>query len=510
MEFNQESRSFCMPKILLDTVAEQLADVDITLPDYCPDIEKILKCTLVPKIQSRSLSGGQLQIDGYCIVNVLYVESINRTIRCCEQSVNFTQSFTVKDTPDNPVIITKTKSEYINCRALSPRRLVMHGAFSLYAKVFSTACTEIYSPDEKFQLETLRKNVSCADLKSFCQENFTVSEEISVADKPAIETILYSDVKVSITDAKAVTGKLMMNGEINLRMLYLTDVETGDTAKLDYLLPFNQIIDCEGIDENTINCVDCNIMSYDIRLKNDMLSDKPAVVLDVKLCVTEEGYIISDEEFIADAYSVYYSSKPAFKQMLVTEEVVPISESHMEKTAIKVDDGKISKVIDIYAEYVGAEPVFEDGELSVNGKINLCMLAMNSENMPVFIERFFDYSHKLSTAGECNLLCGAEARAVSISYRLADDNTVEIRCELKITGSALKQEMITAANGVEVFEDLPIKSDGCALTLYFADKGERLWDIAKSHSTRLDMLVNENTTDGSVLSAPQMLLIPRI
>lgn len=76
MEFNQENRSFCTPSAVLDTVAEQLADVDLTLPDYCPDIEKILKCTLTPKIQSRTLSGGQLQIDGFCTVNVMYVESI--------------------------------------------------------------------------------------------------------------------------------------------------------------------------------------------------------------------------------------------------------------------------------------------------------------------------------------------------------------------------------------------------------------------------------------------------
>ena len=61
MEFNQENRTFRAPAIVLDTVAEQLTDVDLTLPDYCPDIEKILKCTLVPQIQTKSLSGGQLQ-----------------------------------------------------------------------------------------------------------------------------------------------------------------------------------------------------------------------------------------------------------------------------------------------------------------------------------------------------------------------------------------------------------------------------------------------------------------
>lgn len=509
MEFNQENRSFCTSATVLDTVAEQLADVDLTLPDYCPDIEKILKCTLIPKIQSKSLSGGQLQIDGYCIVNVLYVESINKTIRCCEQSVNFSQCFSVKETPDNPVIITKTKSEYINCRALSPRRLVMHGAFSLYAKVLTTTRIDIYSAVNS-ELETLRRSVRCADLKSFCQENFNVCEELSVADKPAIETILRSDVGVNITDAKAVTGKLMINGEINLKMLYLTDVESGETGKIDYLLPFNQIIDCEGIDETTINCVSCDILSYDIRLKNDMLAEKPVIILDAKLCVTEEGYVINDEEVVMDAYSVYCASKPQFSQLGLTEEVVPVSELHMEKTSIKVDDGKISKVIDIYTDHISTEILHESDSLKVSGKINICMIALNEENIPVFIERSCDYEHGLSSASDCNSVNSIEARPASISYRLADDNTVEIRCEIKILSDAIKQETITVVSNTELYEDKPIKPDNCALTLYFAKEGEKLWDIAKSHNTRLDMLITENSAEGQTVDRPQMLLIPRI
>lgn len=508
MELIQEPRFFCRPVTVLDTVAEQLADVDLTLPDYCPDIEKILKCTLTPKIQSKSLSGGQLQVEGFCVVNVMYVESINNTIRCCEQSVNFSQNFSVKDTGDAPVIVTKTKSEYINCRALSPRRLVMHGAFSLYAKVIASEQTNLYSNDNP-DLETLSYNAKCADLKSLCQENFSVSEELSIADKPAIEAILHSDVSVGITDAKAVTGKLMLNGEINLRLFYLTDVQSGETGKIDYIMPFNQIIDCKGIDENTINHILCEIMSYDIRLKNDMLSDKPAIALDVKLCLTEEGYVVNEEKIITDAYSVKFASEPKFKKMNVCEEVAPVNESHMQKMEIGVDNGKISKVLDIYTDCVTAESTFDNDELKINGKIMVCMLALDEEGMPVFIERSSDFSHGLSFGG-CNMVSNASARASSISYRLADDNTVEIRCEIKLGGCAVCQKSITAVCETEIFEDRPIKSDGCALTLYFAGKGENLWEIAKSHNTRLGMLMNENSTDCECLDSPQMLLIPKI
>ena len=510
MEFNQDKHSLKTAVTVLDTVAEQLADVDLTLPDYCPDIDKILKCTLTPKIQSKTLSGGQLQVEGFCVVNVLYVESTKKSIRCCEQTVNFSQSFSLKETPENPVIITKTKSEYINCRALSPRRLVMHGAFSLYARVLSSSETRIYTPKSDKLLETNMLNVKCVNLVSLCQEQFSISEEIGVGDKPAVEAVLHSAVSVNITDSKAVTGKLMINGEINLKMLYISDVESGETAKLDYILPFNQIIDCEGIDENTVNCLNCEIMSYEIRLKNDVMSEKPSVLLDLKICITEEGYVVSNENIVVDAYSVEYQTRPQFDNLPVIGDVSCINDNHIEKSAVGISDGKISKIINIYSDHITSECSFEDGMLKSSGKMNICILALNEDNVPVFIERNIDYSNKIATESDYNSILSVQPRVASISYRLADDNNVELRCEIKTQITASNKMTVRAVQEVDIYEDKPIKSDDCALTLYFAEKGEALWDIAKAHNTRLDMLLEENSAEKQIVEAPCMLLIPRV
>lgn len=510
MEFNQDNRSFCTTVAVLDTVAEQLADVDLTLPDYCPDIVKILKCTLIPKIQTRTLSGGQLQIDGSCVVNVLYVDSVKKGIRCCEQSVNFSQSFSVKEAPDNPVILTKTKPEYINCRALSPRRLVIHGAFSLYAKVLASEKTEIYSPPSDTCLETKITNTKCASLTSLCQEQFSVVEEISVGDKPVIESVLCSDVSVNIIDTKAVTGKLMVNGEINLKLFYITDVESGETGKLDYLLPFNQIIDCEGIDENTVNCVLCDIMSYDTRLKNDVMSEKPLLLLDLKLCLTEQGYVISDEKIVSDSYSVSCATQPKFKQLNVVTDLASLNDSHIEKASVAVDDGKISKVLNITSGQITSEYTCDDKGITVSGKMNICILAQNGEEMPVFIERSIDYTHLMTSSSEYNTALYVEPRVASISYRLADDSTVELRCEIKILVYALCKDNLSAVCDVEVFEDKPVKPEECALTLYFAQAGESLWEIAKAHNTALDKLIEENSAAAQDEDISRMLLIPRV
>lgn len=509
MEFPQENRYISAKNAILDTVAEQLTDVDLTLPDYCPDIEKILKCTLTPKIQTQSLSGGQLQVDGVCVVNVLYVESIKKTIRSCEQSVGFSQNFSVKDASDTPVIITDTKPEYINCRALSPRRLVMHGAFSLYAKVFTTEKIPLYSPADK-SLETLKTAVQTADIRSLCQEQFNVCEDISLANKPAVESILNTDVKISVTDVKSVTGKLMLNGELNLKMLYLANLESGETEKLDYILPFNRIIDCEGVDEETVNCVNCSLLSYDIHLKNDMLSEKPIVTVDAKICVTEEGYAVREQELISDAYSIESACVPEFQQLTITNLSEQLAENHLQKLSVTVDNEKISKILDIFIDSVTCESKSSDLGISVTGKLNICILAVNGDGQPIFVERSGEYEHSFSNENELNTLDSVSVYPSSISYRLADDSTVEIRCELKLSVCAMKNTRYNAVKQIEVLEDRPVPAESCALTLYYAKSGESLWNIAKSHHTRLDMLLSENNEESIILDSPRMLLIPRI
>ena len=47
-----------------------------------------------------------------------------------------------------------------------------------------------------------------------------------------------------------------------------------------------------------------------------------------------------------------------------------------------------------------------------------------------------------------------------------------------------------------------------ALTLYFADQGERVWDIARRYSTSVDAVMRENGLENDRLSERGMLMIP--
>ena len=68
-------------EIVYDGQAEQGVEFDYVLPDYYPDIFRILKCSLCPRITSYNVAGDKLNFDGVVYIGLYLCESSNK-IHC--------------------------------------------------------------------------------------------------------------------------------------------------------------------------------------------------------------------------------------------------------------------------------------------------------------------------------------------------------------------------------------------------------------------------------------------
>ncbi|MCL2109312.1 MAG: hypothetical protein FWH20_08215, partial [Oscillospiraceae bacterium] len=71
MELKLNKEPVFLGEVVYDGQTEQGVEFDYVLPDYFPDIFKVLKCTLTPSIISYSISGSQLFCDGVVYIKVL-------------------------------------------------------------------------------------------------------------------------------------------------------------------------------------------------------------------------------------------------------------------------------------------------------------------------------------------------------------------------------------------------------------------------------------------------------
>ena len=73
MECNAIRQAVCVNETVFDSVVEVPLEADIILPDYCPDIVKILKCSLDFCISASRVQGRQLSLEGVCSISCLYL-----------------------------------------------------------------------------------------------------------------------------------------------------------------------------------------------------------------------------------------------------------------------------------------------------------------------------------------------------------------------------------------------------------------------------------------------------
>ena len=507
MEYNLLKHSSAYCDKFLDTVNEQIVDADITLPDYCPDIEKILKCTLIPKIYTRNICGGQLSVDGIAVVRILYCDGVKHNVRSFEHSCPFAATFNLKSTPQQYIVHSFAKCEYINCRALSPRKLSVHAAFSLYAKVLSKDSCDFYGFDDDCDLQTKQQQISVSDLCAMCQEQFSFVQDISVGANVPVQTMLAYDTAVRITQLKSIHSKLMLSAVLELKIMYLSDLDSRNIEHLTSQFEINRVFDCDSVSDECTNIPQLEIMSSDVSVKNDALSDGTELSLDVKLCFSNISYCQKDLSIIDDVYSTEYKTESK-RSMLSCESNHSLKTfANVVQTTVDFDSTKITQMLDVYCENVTASVIISDEKMTLQGKTNACMLFADEQGAANYIERSVDFEFLLDADRSFDKVELYDAVVKSISFRLVSDNKIELRLEIVSDLILCDSMSLNPIVAVERLDDSKIEKDDCSLVMYFADKGEDVWDIAKMYNTRKSLLISENSLDTDKLEENRMLLV---
>lgn len=511
MDYKLNRETLTMNEIIFDGCQEQPVDLDFSLPDYCPDIQRILKCQVYPCITNKNVLGDRLELEGNATIRVLYLDSGGMSVRCCESTNPFSASITMKQAADNALIYTKTRVEYINCRATSPRRLDIHGAFSVCAKVISCVGNEIVSDIDEQGIQQKKDSMTASRVTGFCQQQFSVAEVLEIGEgKPAAETIVRSSATVTVEDFKVVANKIIVKGEIILKLLYSSSIDEAALEAMEYAIPYSQMLDCDGITEDSTCDIKVNIVSYNIQIRNDSSGENMLFETEFKLCANVIAYQDKEITVVTDAYSTDYEIQMDFQPQTLNRLQELITDTSVQKYSFDLGDTAVSKVIDVWNEVSNVNAEESDGQIQYSGKINICILAFNQDNTPFYFERMVDFTSSHDWAKKpVGVRCDADVSVEDISYRIAGDSTIELKVQLKLSACVYSQSTCKVISNISADENKPkIKDTSAALTIYYADAGETLWNIARTYCTSVGAIKAENDLTEDTIENRGMLLIP--
>ena len=495
----------------VDTVfcesAEQGIDIDFTLPDYYADISKILKCRAVSRIVSKSINGNYISVEGCVTITVIYCGSDN-CVSSYEYQYPFTKRFDTDSDITDCMLCVKTKCEYINCRAVTSRKVDIHGAAGVYVTLTRRKHTEVISDYDDCNVELLRGSVPATVPMGINDKYVLIEEEIELGTgQPDIRCVIRYDADATITENKIMAGKLVVKGELAVKLLYAPQ-GNGLPQTVRYQLPFSQLIEIEGISDNCDCESKVDVAQLDIKPRVSASGECRQFMLLAKLLITSECCCNNDVAVILDAYSRKYEADISTNDISFSKICDNINENFTCKKSLEFPENSLATVSDMWCETRIDSVKFAFDAARITGVVTVYIIALDCDKIPVFYEKTIDFEHIHPTGCEGELKCAPKVSVISANYTLTGDGNMEIRVELNICGAIYKCSRVPLITYINVNDEKPIsKNKRGAMTIYYAVAGERVWDIARNFFADVDEIKQINEITGDVLADDKMILI---
>ncbi len=511
MNYDVSKENLSTLNLAFDSCKEVPLDIDFTLPDYCPDIQKILKCSVKPHIASRNISGGQISIEGNAEIKIIYIDSSSPQIRCCENSAMFSTSLDMKNTPENATPFTTVKTEYINCRAVSPRKIDLHGALSVCAKVFEKSNIEVSSSVNGQDIEQKISKISMSNLTGVGQQQFSISETLEIDEnKPTPEMIINSEVIFLGDEPKIMQNKVVVKGTLNIKTLYISDIESGAIEKAEYQIPVSQIVDVTGVSDECECITKVEILENKIEIPNDSENNRNLISVNIKCAATVFAFCPKEINVVTDVYSRKHETQNTYSPLETQQILKNFSETLSIQESSEIPNTDIKEIISITPSVTNVKTYMSDEKISVKGTLKLDILGIDSDDMPFYSERTIDFEKSLSETlhGE-NIEFETGIIPTEIKVISQSGNKISFSVSLIaniIAYSTQKANMVTDVKADEA--SAPQNPNAPSVTVYFANQDESVWDIARKYRSSVNSIKEENNLSADVLEESQMILIP--
>ncbi len=489
---------------------EQPIDVEFTLPEYCPDISKIFKCKTVARISSKSVNDKSITVDGSICITVLYCDTNNK-LCSYEYQYPFNK---VRETDVNTTgcdLYANAKTDYINCRAVSGRKVDIHGAASINLKLFCRKCKTVISDIDDACIEARRATAPATSPMGYAEKYVIIEEEIALSDGTLpVEKIIRYDAYPTVTDCKIISDKVMNKGEMAVTITYCNE-NSASPQVVKTLIPFSQIVDIQGVTENC-QCETKTILSFlDVKPKINAAGECKSFMLNAKLLLCSQAYCEDAVPIIYDAFSRRFEADIIKDKVTFTKICDNIKERFHFKENITLNDA-ISTVLDLWCDVQSVKAKFADGKMTVCGVLIVSIVGVAENGETIFCEKplDFEYDHSLNSVTEA-LECQPEISVISCGYTINSPTTLEIRADLALNAAVLEKQ------GIELITDLKLneqklkpKRGNCALTVYFVSGQECVWDIARIYNASVDEILKINNIQGEYVNDGSMLLVPTL
>ncbi|MBQ7547444.1 MAG: DUF3794 domain-containing protein [Clostridia bacterium] len=488
------------------TTAENPFDLDISLPEYYPDIQRILCCSVQTNLHSVSAGTDRVTAEGNGVFRMLYATE-DKQVAAFEQAFPISRSAPFAATDPSAAIRASAATDFVNARATGQRRVGVHGVISIRFSAASRSNISIAVQDDDAPLQVRTESVEAFSLCALAERSFAMSEVVEVgAQNPPVGRVLRADACVQPGSVKAVKDKLLIKGEVMTQILYAPDGE-GDWVTFRHAMPLSQIVEAQGLAEENLHDISLHVLSLEVTPKTDGSGEERLLEIALRIRADVRSGVTVQMQAVCDAFSTEGTLCPKYADVRLLHFDDQIQETLTVKQAVDPGSPDIAQLIDVRFGTV-QKSVRQDAQaLTLQCEAPLTILYRDAQGDPVCAEKQVDFTYTCRLPESTSEAFWEPTVQISACKgMLTSDGKIDVRIEAIVYGTVYTvttHRLLLSASLEQSQESSP-----AALTIYFADAGEDVWDIARKYRTTVSDILEENGLTQPTVPQSRMLVIP--
>ncbi|MBO7179787.1 MAG: DUF3794 domain-containing protein [Clostridia bacterium] len=506
MDISLENTEYCSLKRTYEATVEESVEAEISLPEYMPEILRIVKSQAIPKINSFTTVGERVTVDGTCELRMIYVGSDN-----CIYSFSQTRNFTRYC--ENSAFLTaedvkvKTTLNYVNCRATNTKRAEIKAGVGIFVCAFGKIVENILLTGNSKGIEEKQMQISAMSLGCKKSRMFAMSDTFNLENDTAAFLIRANAVSV-LGETRKISNKVMLKGETIVEIAYVPNEDKSVIRTARRILPINQILEFDGMDERFTGDITLDVTAVDVIIKNDSQGEGRSLDVAVSINAGITMWEQKDLFLITDAYAINGAIDLTYKKMKFYSALDAIRDTYIYKDSIDVSKTGVDCILDAFCEESEPSLSFGDGVIAVCGSLKVTMLLKDTSGSIITTEKMLDYRYERKA--ECTNQqtdCVPGVSVSSFECILRNKDQIDVKAEMQINCSVFGETEIDVVTDITegVMEE---KTNNSAITVYFPKHEEALWNIAKRYNTTVESIALENNLEGDTTGDIKMLFIP--
>lgn len=487
---------------------------EVTLPEYCPGITRVVKCDCICTVADSSYENGVVSSQIKAEARVVYISEQRGYLKAAVFPLEFVSVCDASRavSGDSAKEIVKVCNYSCTAKPKGARSLEIKLVATVGVSLYLFEEHELFYADGNSDAELRTKTQTAVRRNIFSCRADEISEAISIdASMPPVAEIVDYSINPITDTVRTKDGELVFSGKANFSCIYRAEGGGSDTAEYIYLtkeIPFSGELASEKIKNGDRALLSARNASASVSTAFDPYGESRVINVSTDIVCNAEIFGDCEIEYADDGYCSAYECSFEMTEYACDTVCCDFNEQTEISEKFAADKAPLSQITE--TAVCLSSPVTEasDGRLYIDTVVTVTVFGSLESGEPSCIRTSFDAKFPIEgVAAQPEKRYIANTQVLSATAEIAYGEII-VTAVIETTGIVLEKRSIRAISKAEIAYDEPKPMCRSEYIIYYPDSGETLWDVAKKYEIPQKTLAEANGISDGVELEKKTVLIP--